>query len=91
MRITNSMVIQSDSDKTRPNKKRKSKNLMRDFIDFIKYVIKYCYEQVYEQNIRDQEVYGHRDGRDPSARDTLVVVHLQTTHGVNVRREHLPV
>lgn len=64
---------------------------MRDFIDFIKYVIKYGNEQVYEQYIGHEQIYCHGDGGDPPSGDALPVCHVEPALGVNVRGEHLPV
>lgn len=47
---------------------------MRDFIDFVKYIVKDGNEEIYEQNIGDEEVYRHDDRRDPAARDAFVVL-----------------
>lgn len=64
---------------------------MRDFIDFVKDIVKDGDKEVYEQNVRDEEVHRHRDGGYPAARDALLVADVHAARGVDVRREHLPV
>lgn len=64
---------------------------MRDFIDFVKYIVKDGYQEVYEENIGDEQVYRHCNGRDPSSRDALMLVHLNTARRVDVASEHLTV
>lgn len=64
---------------------------MRDFIDFIKYIVKDCNEEVYEQNVGDEEVYRHGDGGDPPACHALGVANVLPAGGVDFRREYLTV
>lgn len=49
---------------------------MRDFIDFIKYVIKDRNEKVYKQYICDQEVHRHRYGGNPPSGHTFLIADL---------------
>lgn len=64
---------------------------MRDFIDFVKDIIKDRDEEIYEQDVRDEEVYRHRDGCDPSACHALGVSDTGPTGRIDIVREHLTV
>lgn len=64
---------------------------MRDFIDFVKDIVKDGYQQVNQQDVGDEQVHRHGDGRDPPARDALPVAHVFTARRGDFRCEHLPV
>lgn len=64
---------------------------MRDFIDFIKDIIKDSDKEVNEEYIGHEEVHRHRYGRNPSPGHTLFVPDPQTARWINVRGKHFPV
>lgn len=64
---------------------------MRDFVDFVKDIIKDGYQEVYKQDIGDEQVRRHGYRCDPSARDTLGIVHIFSALRVDLGREHLTI
>lgn len=64
---------------------------MRDFIDFVKYIVKDGYQEVYEEDIGDEQIYRHYNGRDPSSRDAFMLVHFNTARRVDVPGKHFTV
>lgn len=64
---------------------------MRDFIDFVKYIVKDGYQEVYEEDICDEQIYRHCNRRDPSSSDAFMLVHLNTASRVDVPGKYFTV
>lgn len=64
---------------------------MRDFVDFIKYIVKDRNEEIDEQNIGNQEISGHGDGGDPLANHAFPVTDVHATRRVNIRSKNLAI
>lgn len=64
---------------------------MRDFVDFIKNIVKDCNEEVDEQDIGDKEVDRHGNRGDPFANHTLLVTDVLAARRVDLWCEHLTV
>lgn len=64
---------------------------MRDFIDFVKNIVKDGDKKIDKEYVRNEEVDRHRDRCDPTAGDALMVADTEPALRVDVRREHFPV